>query len=80
MKDLSLDLIDAPVALDMAHHQSPRSGADDWAGATKPLLAILLYVLLWALSIAVWGLPALFLPAVAKAFAMVVVLVLITRG
>ncbi|WP_293575784.1 hypothetical protein [Phaeobacter sp.] len=80
MKDLSLALNDAPVARDMADHQPVRRGADDWAGAAKPLLAILLYVLLWALAIAVWGLPGLFLPAVAKTFAMVIVLVLITRG
>ncbi|UWR89161.1 hypothetical protein [Phaeobacter inhibens] len=52
----------------------------DQANATKALLAILLYVLLWGLAVAIWGLPALFLPAVAKTAIMFVILVSITRG
>lgn len=35
---------------------------------------------LWAISVATWGLPALYLPAVAAVPGMFVVLILISRG
>lgn len=48
--------------------------------ANVPLLVVALLVVLWAMAIVTWGIPALYLPAVAAAPCMIVVLVLITRG
>lgn len=46
----------------------------------NPLYLILALVCLWASAVVIWGLPALYLPAVALAPLCLVMLVLITRG
>ena len=46
----------------------------------NPLYLILALVSLWASAVVIWGLPALYLPAVALAPLCLVMLVLITRG
>jgi hypothetical protein len=48
--------------------------------ANVPLLVIALLLTLWAMAIVTWGIPALYLPAVAAAPCMIVMLVMITRG
>ncbi|PTW98851.1 hypothetical protein [Pararhodobacter aggregans] len=45
-----------------------------------PLYVILALVSIWGIAITLFGLPALYLPAVVAAPLMVVMLVLITRG
>lgn len=56
--------------------------AREWAegDADFPFFLILAFVLAWACAVMIWGLPALVLPAVALAPAMLAMLVLITRG
>ena len=53
-------------------------------GETKDVLRILLGVLvfvdLWATSIVTWGVPGLYIPAVALVLVMFVALFLISRG
>lgn len=45
-----------------------------------PLYVILVLAMVWIAAISVWGLPALYLPAVAVGPLMLVVLVALTRG
>ncbi len=80
MNDMTFDHTQHPTA-PSATAPSPVRPPEtrNQANATKALLAILLYVLLWGLAVAIWGLPALFLPAVAKTAVMFVILVSITR-
>ncbi|AXT36436.1 hypothetical protein D1820_16420 [Phaeobacter sp. LSS9] len=84
MNDMTFDHAQQQTAPTMAAPAAPSpvtpSDSRDQANATKALLAILLYVLLWGLAVAIWGLPALFLPAVAKTAIMFVILLSITRG
>ncbi|KII12700.1 hypothetical protein [Phaeobacter sp. S60] len=84
MNDMTFDHAQQQIAPTVAAPAAPspvtHSDSRDQANATKALLAILLYVLLWGLAVAIWGLPALFLPAVAKTAIMFVILVSITRG
>ncbi|MFV1529434.1 MULTISPECIES: hypothetical protein [unclassified Phaeobacter] len=80
MNDLTFDHSQHRTTVTAAPAAAPVPADGHNSGATKALLAILLYVLLWGLAVAIWGLPALFLPAVAKTGIMFVVLVMITRG
>ncbi|UWR61344.1 hypothetical protein [Phaeobacter inhibens] len=80
MNDMTFDHTQHPTAPSSTAPSPVRpSETRNQANATKALLAILLYVLLWGLAVAIWGLPALFLPAVAKTAVMFVILVSITR-
>lgn len=51
-----------------------------WGKANFPLYLILALVSAWGIAIALWGLPALALPAVVLGPLMLVLLVAITRG
>lgn len=44
------------------------------------LMSVLLFVALWAASFMTWGVPGLYIPAVALVPVIVVALVVITRG
>ncbi|APG48066.1 hypothetical protein [Phaeobacter porticola] len=79
MNDLTFDEHQPRTATAATASPPPRTDSTQ-VNATKALLAILFYVLLWGLAVAIWGLPALFLPAVAKTGIMFVLLVMITRG
>ena len=56
--------------------------AREWAegDADFPFFLVLALVLAWACGVAIWGLPALYLPAVALAPGMLAMLVVLTRG
>ena len=56
--------------------------AREWAEGDPdfPLAFALTLILLWACAVAIWGLPALYLPAVAAVPVMLTLLVLITQG
>ncbi|KAE9630158.1 hypothetical protein FEE96_17955 [Parasedimentitalea maritima] len=46
----------------------------------KMFLAIAVFLLLWALSVVTWGIPGLYMPAVAMVPVIFAILMLITRG
>ena len=48
--------------------------------AAKMFLAIAVYLALWAASVVTWGLPGLYLPAVAQVPVIFILLMMITRG
>ncbi|GAB4266913.1 MAG: hypothetical protein Kow0013_16400 [Pararhodobacter sp.] len=54
----------------------------EWAegDADYPLYLVVALVSIWGLAIMTWGLPALYLPAVAFSPVMLLILVLLTRG
>ncbi|WP_405116785.1 hypothetical protein L0Z64_14560 [Phaeobacter sp. BS23] len=60
MNDMTFDHAQQQTAPTMAAPAAPSpvtpSDSRDQANATKALLAILLYVLLWGLAVAIWGL------------------------
>jgi hypothetical protein len=73
-----------PVARGPFVYRIPVLGAiaREWAEGDKdfPLMLVLAFVSLWAVAVALWGLPALYLTAVALVPLMGVLLVLITLG
>jgi len=52
----------------------------DTALAAKLLLAVLVFLAGWATSVALWGIPGLYIPALALVPVIYVVLILISRG
>jgi hypothetical protein len=56
--------------------------AREWAEGHPdfPMMLVFALVSMWACAIAIWGLPALYLPAVAAVPGMFVFLIAITRG
>ncbi len=56
--------------------------AREWAEGDKDFPFLLVFALLsaWACAVFIWGLPALYLPAVMLAPGMLVMLVVLTRG
>lgn len=46
----------------------------------KMFLAIAVFLLIWALSVVTWGIPGLYMPAVAMVPVIFAILMLITRG
>lgn len=56
--------------------------AREWAEGDPdfPLVFAVTLILVWACAVAIWGLPALYLPAVAAVPVMFVFLILITLG
>jgi hypothetical protein len=54
----------------------------EWAegDADYPLYLVVALVSIWGIAIMTWGLPALYLPAVAFSPIMLMILVLLTRG
>jgi len=56
--------------------------AREWAEGDPdfPLVLVLALVSAWGCAIAIWGLPALYLPAVAAVPVMLATLVALTRG
>jgi hypothetical protein len=65
----------------------PTAQADDQAARTKAtklegriLLAVLIGLICWGLSIFTWGVPGLYIPALALVPVIYVLLILISRG
>jgi len=56
--------------------------AREWAEGDRdfPFVLILALLSAWACAVAIWGLPALYIPAVIAAPGMLVMLVVLTRG
>jgi len=56
--------------------------AREWAEGDRdfPVFLILALVSAWGCAVALWGLPALYLPAVVAAPGMLAMLVVLTRG
>lgn len=54
----------------------------EWAEGDEdfPMMLVIAVVSLWGVAIMTWGLPALYLPAVAFVPVMFTILILITRG
>ncbi len=62
------------------HHTSQTHSSNEKALAARLLIATLTCLLLWAAAVLKWGLPALFLPAVAAVPVLLGLLVVISRG
>jgi fatty acid desaturase len=60
-------------------HADAEADTED-AVARKILLTLLLALVGWGLAIAQWGIPGLYIPALALVPAMYVLLILISRG
>lgn len=56
------------------------SGVNEGRLAAKILVTVLFAVVGWGLSIATWGIPGLYIPALAMVPVMMVILLLISRG
>ncbi len=61
------------------HHAATDAQSED-ALAHKILLTVLMAVIAWGLAIAQWGVPGLYIPALAMVPVMYVLLILISRG
>jgi len=62
-------------------HEAHHSHDDADAAAVGPiLLSLAVFIAGWATSIALWGIPGLYIPALALVPVMWVVLLLISRG
>ena len=62
-------------------HDVPHAHHDADAAAVGPiLLSLAVFIAGWATSIALWGIPGLYIPALALVPVMWVVLLLISRG
>jgi len=64
---------------DTTHHPMT-DNAGETATAIKIILAIVVLLVLWAGSVVLWGIPGLYLPAVALTAVIYIVLVLLSRG
>lgn len=60
--------------------ETKKEPLNEAALTVRILLSVLLFVVAWAGSIVTWGLPGLFIPAVALVPVLIVGLVIITRG
>lgn len=63
---------------DHANHADARD-ADD-AAVLPILLSVAVFIAAWATSIVIWGIPGLYIPALALVPVMWVLLLLISRG
>lgn len=73
----------AATPLDLTHEPDGHSGADGTSTARRDgliLLGVLAGVLLWALSFVFFGVPGLYIPAVAAVPVIWLLLLMITRG
>ncbi|SDO45322.1 hypothetical protein SAMN05216196_105351 [Lutimaribacter pacificus] len=63
-----------------SHAPATRPARDETVLARKILLTVLMVLIAWGLAIAKWGVPGLYLPALAMVPVMYVILILISRG
>jgi hypothetical protein len=62
-------------------HDLPQAHDDADAAAVGPiLLSLAVFIAGWAVSVALWGIPGLYIPALALVPVMWVVLLIISRG
>jgi hypothetical protein len=60
--------------------QATHTASDETVLTRKILLTVLAALIGWGLSVAQWGIPGLYIPALAMVPVMYVVLILISRG
>jgi fatty acid desaturase len=69
---------DIQMKTETATHSAP--AADESRLAAKILVTVLFALIGWGLSIATWGIPGLYIPALAMVPVMMGILLLISRG
>ncbi len=62
------------------HHADTTSEADEKALALKIILTVLFVLVAWGLAIFMFGVPGLYIPAVAVTPVMYIILITIARG
>ncbi|WP_439526284.1 hypothetical protein [Roseovarius mucosus] len=70
----------ATTAPTTAAHDTAKSHDPDAAAVGPILLSVAVFLAGWATSIAIWGIPGLYIPALALVPVIWVMLVLISRG
>ncbi|NIZ61500.1 hypothetical protein DL239_10975 [Sedimentitalea sp. CY04] len=63
-----------------AHSPTNQTAKSEMSTDAKMFLAIAVFLALWALSVVIWGIPGLYMPAVALVPVIFGLLMLITRG
>lgn len=61
-------------------HHATKSTDDEASDVKKILLTVLLALVAWGISIATWGVPGLYLPAVALTPIMYILLITVAKG
>lgn len=63
-----------------SHAPAAKPATDETVLGRKILLTVLMVLIAWGLAIAKWGVPGLYIPALAMVPVMYVILILISRG